>query len=81
MGFKILDNSLEIDVFYETGDIHFDDNLCLRFTEECSEDERLFLAEDTHIYLTIQEAEKFQHALENAIVQAKACHQNNSQKE
>ena len=56
---NLLDNSLQVSVFYERTDSDFDDNICIRFREECPEDEKLFKAGETNIFLTPDQANQF----------------------
>jgi hypothetical protein len=52
----LLDGSLKLNIFYEQFDRSFDDDICLCFTEDCPEDEKIFKADETSIYLTPEEA-------------------------
>jgi hypothetical protein len=52
----LLDGSLKLNIFYEESDTEFEDNICLSFTEDCPEDEKVFKADETNIYLTPEEA-------------------------
>jgi len=56
MSLNILDDTLNIDVFYEEHDRAFCDNICIRFWESCPDEERLFLHDETNIYLTPEQA-------------------------
>jgi hypothetical protein len=56
MAIYLLDNSLKVEVFYDPSDSEFEDNICICFVEECPDDEKLFLAGETNIYLTPDEA-------------------------
>lgn len=56
MPIMLLDDSLKVDVFLDSSDSDFDDNICLRFEEDCPEDEKLFIADETNIYVTPDEA-------------------------
>lgn len=48
----LLDGSLKVAVYYEEADRHFDDSICLCFKEDCPEEEKIFKADETSIYLT-----------------------------
>jgi hypothetical protein len=63
MKISLLENTLVIDVFYEKTDSEFDDNICVSFAEPCEEEERLFRACETNIYLTAREARQLAQAL------------------
>lgn len=49
---SLLDGSLKLSIFYEESDREFDDDICLCFEEDCPEDEKIFKADETSIYLT-----------------------------
>lgn len=67
MGILILDDSLNVQIFYEESDAEFDDNVCICIKEDCLDEERIFRAEQTQIYLTVHEAKAFTQALIDAI--------------
>ncbi|MBK7216253.1 MAG: hypothetical protein IPH95_04090 [Candidatus Promineofilum sp.] len=52
----LLDGSLNLSIFYDAADSQFEDNICLRFQEDCVEDEKLFRADEVGIYLTPEQA-------------------------
>ena len=56
MSISLLDNSLKVDVFFDVSDSDFDDDICIRFVEDCPEDEKLFRADETNIYITPEQA-------------------------
>lgn len=62
----LLDESLKLDVFYDTEDVQYEDNICLRFEEDCPENERLFRHDQTNMYITPAQAV----ALANALLKA-----------
>ena len=66
MAIYLLDNSLKVEVFFEDDDSEFDDDICITFTEDCPEIERLFRADETNIYLTPEQARQLGQALLNA---------------
>jgi hypothetical protein len=63
---SLLDNSLKVTVFFEEKDCEFDDNVCVSFAEVCPDEERIFRAEETNIYLTPKQAHQLAKALEQA---------------
>ncbi len=65
----LLDESLKVDVFFDPEDDQYEDNICLRFEEDCPESERLFRHEQTNIYITPSQA----CALANALLKATRC--------
>ncbi|HSF80774.1 MAG TPA: hypothetical protein VLA49_06050 [Anaerolineales bacterium] len=60
---QLLDNSLQVQVFYEEPDCDFEDNVCISFIEDCPEEEKVFIHDETNIFLTIEQAEQFAQAL------------------
>ncbi len=52
----LLDGSLKLSIFYEASDREFDDDICLRFEEDCPEDEKLFKADEVSFYITPEQA-------------------------
>ena len=52
----LLDESLVVYVSYDQDDRYYDDNVCISFVEACPEDEKLFRADATHIYLNPEQA-------------------------
>lgn len=54
----LLDNSLKVEVYCEEMDRDFEDNICVSFTETCPDDEKIFRADETNIYLTPAQAEQ-----------------------
>jgi len=48
----LLDGSLKLAVYYDEVDVGFDDSICLCFQEDCPEEEKIFKADETSIYLT-----------------------------
>jgi len=59
MSLLLLDDTLHVAVFYEETDRQFCDNICIRFWESCPEEEKIFKAGETNIYLTLEEARQF----------------------
>lgn len=56
MSISILENSLKLDIFLDETDAGFEDNICVRIEEDCPEEEKLFKADETNIYITADEA-------------------------
>jgi hypothetical protein len=67
MSISLLDGSLKMDVFYDCKDSQFDDHICLKIVEDCPEEEKIFYAGETNIYLTSEQARQISDALRNAI--------------
>jgi hypothetical protein len=64
MTIHLLEDTLEIDIFYECEDQDLEDNICISVVERCPPDEKLFRVGKTLIYLTSQEA----HTLGKALI-------------
>ncbi len=62
----LLDDTLSVEVFYEPKDKTFCDNICIRFWESCPEDEKVFKAGETNLFLTPGEARKLAELLARA---------------
>jgi hypothetical protein len=56
MTISLLNDCMQVDIFYETEDQQFSDNICIRICETCPNEERLMLAEESNIFITPQEA-------------------------
>lgn len=70
MTISILDGSLKIDVYYDCKDSQFDDHICIKIVEDCPEDEKIFFAGETNIYLTAEQARQIAKDLLQAIEQS-----------
>ncbi len=70
MSIKLLDGTLQVDVFYEKGDHEFADNICMCFKEDCPEDEKIFYAGETNIYITSDQARELANMLTKAADQS-----------
>ena len=56
MAVKILDNTLTFEAFIDHEDAGFEDDVCLRFTETCPEEEKVFYAGESNLYVTREQA-------------------------
>jgi len=63
----LLDRSLKVDVYFEAEDRAFSDDICISFCEECPDNEKIFAADETHIYLSPEQAYQLALALMEAI--------------
>ncbi len=70
MSLNFLDDTLNVDVFYEPNDSEFCDNICIRFWESCEDAERIFIHDETNIYLTPKQARAFARLLQKAARQS-----------
>ena len=60
----LLDESLQVEIFYESDDCGYEDNICL-------EDEKIFLHDESHLYLTPKQAQDLAEALLEAVKASK----------
>ena len=63
----LLDESLQVEVFFESDDSGYEDNICLKITESCPDQEKLFVHDESHVYLTPHQAQALVDALDQAI--------------
>ena len=70
MTISLLDGSLKMDVFYDCKDRQFEDHICIKVVEDCPEDEKVFCAGETNIYLTPEQAHQISNALLKAVDQS-----------
>jgi SAM-dependent methyltransferase len=77
----LLDNSLRVQVFYEEPDAEFEDNVCISFLEDCPEDEKIFRADETNIFLTPRQAAQLAETLNNAAAESKLALRKSEQHE
>ena len=59
----LLDDTLRVNIFYERADSDLRDNICLSISESCPLEEKLFIADETNIFLTEKEAHQLAEAL------------------
>ena len=52
----LLDDSLPVEIFFCKEDRDLVDNICLQISESCIEDEKVFKHDETHLFLTRQQA-------------------------
>ena len=63
----LLDRSLKVDVYFEPEDRDFKDNICVSWCEDCPDYEKIFLADETNIYLSKEQALRLAEALMQAV--------------
>ncbi len=66
MPIYLVDDTLKVEVFYDPQDKEFADNICLCIEESCPAEEKLFRADEAHIYLTPLQARQLGLALVKA---------------
>ena len=69
----LLDDSLRIKIFYEDTDEDLEDNVCISIFESCPDEERIFINDETNIYLTPEEACQLAEALMAAAGKSRNC--------
>lgn len=62
----LLDDSLRIRIYYDGEDRDYSDNICVCIFEECPDDEKVFIGDETNLYLTPEQAQ----ALATALIHA-----------
>ncbi|HEX6383922.1 MAG TPA: hypothetical protein VF177_04555 [Anaerolineae bacterium] len=72
MYIRLLDESLRVNVYYDGTDREFEDNICICFRESCPQDEKIFKADETNIYLTPEQANLLALALNSAVARSLA---------
>jgi hypothetical protein len=70
----LLDESLKIEVFYACEDADLADNICLKVSEDCAEEEKVFRHEESHLYLTPSQARALAEALLAAVEKSGVDH-------
>jgi hypothetical protein len=63
----LLDRSLKVNVYFEPEDRDFNDNICVSCCEECADNEKIFVADETNIYLSHEQAMQLAEALMQAV--------------
>jgi len=58
MAIELLNGSLKIDIFFDKNDKEYDDNICMCLKEYGPEDEKILYANETDLFITIEEARK-----------------------
>jgi hypothetical protein len=66
MSIFLLDGSLRVKIFFEKSDNDYDDDICITIEEDCPDDEKLFIADETNIYITPKQARELALALNQA---------------
>lgn len=75
MAIRLLEDSLTVEIFFEESDHEFDDDICISFYEDCPEDEKIFKADETNIFLTPDQTCLLILALERALKNYRASAQ------
>jgi hypothetical protein len=71
MSIRLLEDSLKVNIYYDKTDCGFDDNICVSIVEDCPEEEKIFRAVETNMYLTPEQAIQLIQALTAATSESK----------
>lgn len=52
----LLDGTLKLNIYYDESDRDYEDDICLCFIEDSRDDEKLFRADESSLYLTPEQA-------------------------
>jgi len=63
----LLDETLKMEIFFDCNDCDLEDNICVRISESCPEEEKIFRHDESNIYLTVEQANAILVALQKAI--------------
>ena len=63
----LLDESLQIEIYFENADSDLEDNICMKIVESCPEEEKVFRHDESHLYLTHEQAQLLADALLKAV--------------
>lgn len=63
----LLDDSLAVEIFFSEEDKDLEDNICLKVSESCKEEEKVFIHDESYLFLTPQQARQLAQALLAAI--------------
>lgn len=70
----LLDDSLSIEIFFESNDCDLEDNICIKVIESCPEDEKVLKHDVSHIYVTPGQAHDLANALKDAVEKSIKAH-------
>jgi len=63
---NLLDNTLQVEIRYACEDKDLADNICIMISESCPEGEKIFVHDESHLYITKEQA----HALAEMLLKA-----------
>ena len=69
----LLDESLQIEIFFASEDCDLEDNICLKISESCPEDEKVFRHDESHLFMTCGQAEEFANGLLEAVQKSRGA--------
>jgi hypothetical protein len=67
---ELLDNTLLVEVRYVCEDQDLADNICIKVNETCPEEEKIFMHDESHLYITQEQAVALAEALLKAVEQS-----------
>ena len=68
----LLDDTLEVTIFYESKDRDLTDNICMVINESCAEEEKIFKHDESHLYFTRDQALALARAFLTAVEQSES---------
>lgn len=74
MTITLLDGSLRVTIYYSEEDRGYEDNICISILEDCPKDEKLFIGDESHIFITPEQARRLAKALLAAVAASEANH-------
>lgn len=63
----LLDKSLQVEIRYACEDKDLADNICIQIIESCPEEEKVFVHDESHLYITKEQAQALADALLKAV--------------
>ncbi len=66
MAIKLLNGSLKIEIFFDTKDREYEDNICVCVRESGPGDEKILYAGETNIFINAEQARKLAEMLSTA---------------
>jgi hypothetical protein len=66
MAMELLNGSLKIEIYYDRRDKEYEDNICLSIKEIGPEEEKVFYASETNLYIKPEDARKLAEMLLDA---------------
>ncbi len=64
---ELLDNSLQVEIRYACEDKDLEDNICIKVSESCPESEKVFVHDESYLYITKEQAQALAEVLLNAV--------------
>ena len=63
----LLDNTLQVEIRYMCEDSDLEDNICMMISESCPDGEKIFVHDESHLYITKAQATTLAEALLKAV--------------